>query len=137
MTDTPTTAAGRALLEREAYNSRSFAIIDGAAILAIEQEAVTRALAPRERRMHCDGCDNVDLPYRCPGVSECIRLSDALDAGLMARALQSLGYPPTRMVNAPGSPSGHFETDYPAYVEAILAEMERLALIEQAKGAER
>jgi hypothetical protein len=43
MTDTPQTAAGRALLKREALNSRSFALITADAIRAIEREAVTRA----------------------------------------------------------------------------------------------
>ena len=41
----PTTEAGRALLEREAYNSRSFALITAEDILAIESEA--RATATR------------------------------------------------------------------------------------------
>jgi hypothetical protein len=37
--ETPRTEAGRALLEREAYNSRSFAIVRPEDILAIEREA--------------------------------------------------------------------------------------------------
>ena len=38
----PTTEAGRVLLAREAYNERSFPLIEPAAIVAIEQEAVAK-----------------------------------------------------------------------------------------------
>lgn len=38
---TPTTNAGKALLAREAYNSRAFALITPDAIVAIEQESST------------------------------------------------------------------------------------------------
>jgi len=41
----PRTVAGRRLLAREAYNSRSFALITADAILAIEAEA---AAGPRD-----------------------------------------------------------------------------------------
>jgi len=45
MTDTPRTEAGRRLLARESYNSRSFALITVEDILAIEAEA---AAGPRD-----------------------------------------------------------------------------------------
>jgi hypothetical protein len=41
----PTTKAGKALLEREAYNSRSFTLITPEAIVAIEREAARDAVA--------------------------------------------------------------------------------------------
>ncbi len=41
----PTTRAGWALLSKEALNSRSFTLINGADIIAIEQEAAAAARA--------------------------------------------------------------------------------------------
>ena len=59
MSGSPRTAAGRALLAREDYNSRSFPLITAEAILAIEAEAAT----PGESRTLVEALDALEREF--------------------------------------------------------------------------
>ncbi len=72
---TPSTEAGRALLEQEKYNSRSFTLISAKDIIAIEQEAVKpwRKAIAQHRSNHrgmtrlltrSQDCDLCNLPEK-------------------------------------------------------------------------